>query len=169
MRGGACHPERQRRTPSVSRSTSFYGQDSSSLCLPTRRSRRYAYAGSYSSASPPQNCFFLPPPAAVTVLPQNDRSTVILSVSDLPTRRDSRGASPHAGFLPLSHASRRAAVGSISSPTQHVRPALWAQRPRFATQISPLRRCSALCSSSANTLPPPATGSGRVYLAHSSR
>ena len=35
----------------------------------SRSSLRVAYTGSYSSASPPQNCSFLPPPAAVTVLP----------------------------------------------------------------------------------------------------
>ena len=111
------------------------------------------------------------------------------------------------------HASRRAAAGrlarftpvrgrSITTPSQHVRPALRADRPRFAAllsscaqgsallifsaslcqykccalflpqlaaHLSPLRRCSALCFSSANTLPPPAAGSGRVFAPSGAR
>ena len=62
----------------------------------SRSSLRVAYTGSYSSASPPQNCSFLPPPAAVAVcppaavavLPQNDRKRgVILSEAKDPGRR----------------------------------------------------------------------------------
>ena len=44
--------------------------------------------------------------------PQNDSCAVILSVSDLPTRRDRRVALT--GILQLSHASRRAAAGRYS-------------------------------------------------------
>ena len=104
------------------------------------------------------------------------------------------------------HASHACATGrlsrftpargrSITTPSQHVRPALRAARPRFAAllspcaqgsallifsaslcqykccalflpqlaaHLSPLRRCSALCSSSANTLPF-STRRGRHY------
>ena len=58
-------------------------------------------------------------------------------------------------LLPLSHASRRAATGrlsrftpargrSITTPSQHVRPALRAARPRFAALLSSCAQGSAL-------------------------
>ena len=58
---------------------------------------------------------------------------------------------------------------SIFPPSQHVRPALCAERPRFATEHISLRHCSALCSSSAKPLPSPATGSGRVFAPFGAR
>mgnify|MGYP007067567103 CR=1 FL=1 len=59
------------------------------------------------------------------------------------------------GILPLRHASRRAAAGrlarftpargrSITTPSQHVRPALRAERPRFAALLSSCAQGSAL-------------------------
>ena len=64
-------------------------------------------------------------------------------------------------LLPLSHASRRAATGrlsrftpargrSITTPSQHVRPALRAARPRFAALLSSCAQGSALLIFSAS-------------------
>ena len=65
------------------------------------------------------------------------------------------------GFLQLSHAFRRAAAGrlarftpargqSITTPSQHVRPALCADRPRFAALLSSCAQGSALLIFSAS-------------------
>ena len=79
----------------------------------SRSSLRVAYTGSYSSASPPQNCSFLPPPAAVTVLPPLGHARIPSVERHAPKKCPSpaRDSSP---CVPQSDRSRR-------HPSSHMR------------------------------------------------
>ncbi len=99
MTGKQCHPERSdtppghARIPSVERRADGTHKDPGCRTAFCRNTPSYIRDSSASR-------------------PQNDSCAVILSVSDLPTRRDRRVALT--GILPLSHASRRAAAGRYS-------------------------------------------------------